>query len=370
MIKFNKKIMTIVAIRPDAIRLSEVIKKLDQNFNHVLVHTGQHYDKILSDVFFEELGLREPDYNLQVGAEGREHFQQTAKLFEKIIPLARKVKPDLIIFLGDSNSVLAVVPLRKEGFTIAHIEAGMRSGDKRMLEEINRITCDHASNYHFVYHENNKINLLREGLPHQNIFVVGNTIVEPVVFKIEDMSREMRLRPSHEPYFLVDIHRPENFRNKQRMDMIFEFIESRETLLNAKPKMLNFPRTTHAIKDYDLRYQIQEEDMIDLVNFGDHLILQMDALFVLSDSGTDMEQPSLFDKPVIVPRSYHERQESVDNGCSFILKRGVEYMAIDWLRHKINDTRYINSDWLYPPNYKTDKRGTSERIIDKIKEII
>jgi UDP-N-acetylglucosamine 2-epimerase len=134
--------------------MSEIFRKFDENFGHILIHTGQHYDKMLSDVFFDELKIRKPDYNLEIGGLGKEHFHQTADLSVKLIELIRKdnLNPDLIVFLGDSNSVTSAVALKKEGYQIAHIEAGMRSYDRRMLEEINRVVCDHCSDHLFVYH--------------------------------------------------------------------------------------------------------------------------------------------------------------------------------------------------------------------------
>ena len=153
-----KTIITVTGIRPDFIRMSEIFKKLDKNFNHILIHSGQHYNTLLSDVFFDELEIREPDYNLGIGGPNKEHFHQTSELSIKLIELIREkeLNPDLIIFLGDSNSVVSSVALKKEGYRIGHIEAGMRSGDKRMLEEINRTVCDICSDFLFVYHENYK----------------------------------------------------------------------------------------------------------------------------------------------------------------------------------------------------------------------
>ena len=149
----NRTIITVTGIRPDFIRMSKIFKALDKDFNHVLIHTGQHYDELLSGTFFKDLKIREPDFNLKVGGKNKEHFHQTERLSSKLIELirAKNLKPDLILFLGDSNSVVSSIPLRKEGYRIGHIEAGMRSGDKRMLEEINRTVCDHCSDYHFVY---------------------------------------------------------------------------------------------------------------------------------------------------------------------------------------------------------------------------
>jgi UDP-N-acetylglucosamine 2-epimerase (non-hydrolysing) len=212
-----KNIVTVTGIRPDFVRMSEIFKKLDANFNHTLIHTGQHFDSMLSDIFFKELEIRKPDFNLKIGGPGKKHYHQSAELSVKLLDLfkSRSAQTDLIIFLGDSNSVLASVPLKKEGYRIAHIEAGMRSGDKRMLEEINRTVCDHCSDYHFVYHEHYKQNLISENLPAQNMFVVGNTIVE-----VFDKHFDVAWGTSKNEYIVLDIHRPENFKYKERLQNI------------------------------------------------------------------------------------------------------------------------------------------------------
>ncbi len=176
----NKTVVTITGIRPDFIRMSFVFKELDNNFNHILIHTGQHFDKNLSSVFFEQLGIREPDYILDTGKNCKNHFEQLAYLSIEIPKLFREknINPDLILFLGDSNSAGVSFPLKKEGYKIGHIEAGMRSYDKRMLEEINRTVCDHCSNILFVYTQDYAEQLKLENI-NKNVFVVGNTIVEP-----------------------------------------------------------------------------------------------------------------------------------------------------------------------------------------------
>ncbi len=242
-----KNIVSVVAIRPDFIRMSEIFRKLDENFNHSLIHTGQHVDKHLSEIFFEDLNIREPNMNLEIGGPGKEHYIQTAELSSLLTKMIKTMahQPDLIIFLGDSNSVTASMALKKEGYKIAHIEAGMRSGDKRMLEEINRIVCDHCSDYHFVYHEDYKNNLIAENLPEENIFVVGNTIVE--VFK--KWFTPTRFPRDWENHIIVDIHRPENFKNKDRLRQILFFANQFADTYEIPVYMLNFGRTISQV-DY------------------------------------------------------------------------------------------------------------------------
>ena len=213
----KKTVMTVSGIRPDFIRMANIFKKLDNEFNHILVHTGQHYDELLSGVFFDDLNIRPPDYTLNTGKEGGTHYHQLSYLSVAIMDLIKNnnLKPDIIIFLGDSNTVCAALPLRKEGYIIGHVEAGMRSHDKRMLEEINRTVCDHCSHILFVYHDDYKEHVSRENIK-ENVHVVGNTIVEvckpyiPTIKKKNDM-------------ILVDIHRPENYKHKHRMENIVKY---------------------------------------------------------------------------------------------------------------------------------------------------
>lgn len=310
-----KTVVSVTGIRPDFIRMSEIFKKLDENFNHILVHTGQHFDTMLSDVFFNELEIRKPDYNLEIGAYGKEHFHQTADASVKIIELLRKehIKPDLILFLGDSNSVVMSVALKKEGYKIGHIEAGMRSGDKRMLEEINRTVCDYCSDIHFVYHEDYKDNLIKENLPPENIHVVGNTIVE-VCNKLKE---PIMSKPKTKDFILMDIHRPENFKYKDRLSNTLKLANMYSEHFKLPVKMLKFGRTIDAIKEFNLN--LGSINLIELMSYKEFLTAQYNCLFLLSDSGTSQEEPALLSTPVIVPRDYTERPQSVLYECSHML---------------------------------------------------
>ena len=245
-----KTIITVSGIRPDFIRMSAIFKKLDNDdcINHILIHTGQHYDELLSGVFFKELKIRKPDYILDTGKNGGTHYNQLGYLSVAILELIKKenLNPNIILFLGDSNTVCAALPLRKEGYIIGHIEAGMRSFDKRMLEEINRTVCDHCSHIHFVYHEEYKKFLDKENIK-ENVHIVGNTIVEvckPYI-PIEDKQNYM---------ILLDIHRPENFKYKNRMEHIIQYANLCIEKYGIPVKMLNFGRTVKYIKTYQNRF--------------------------------------------------------------------------------------------------------------------
>ena len=349
----KKTIITITGIRPDFIRMSEIFKKLDDNFNHILVHTGQHYDKMLSDVFFDELLIRKPDYNLEIGSKGKEHFHQQADLSVKIIELIRneKINPDLIVFLGDSNSALASVPLKKEGYKIAHIEAGMRSGDKRMLEEINRIVCDHCSDFLFVYHENYKEKLIRESINPESIFVVGNTIKE-----VGDKIKLNNTKKNHK--IILDVHRPENFNDKTRLKNILNYANICSKRFDIPVEMLSFKRTMDKITEYNL--DLEDIKVIDLLSFKNYINEIYHSKFIISDSGTAQEEPCLFKTPVIVPRDFTERPESVESGCSYMIN--VNELDVSWIESFNYLSNYnSNTDWL-------GDGETSDKIIKILKE--
>jgi UDP-N-acetylglucosamine 2-epimerase (non-hydrolysing) len=326
----TKTVVTVSGIRPDFIRMSEVFKRLDEAdwCRHILIHTGQHYDRLLSDIFFEDLKIRKPDYNLNIGSPGKQHYHQQAELGPALIDVFKQenLNPDLILFLGDSNSVLASVPLRKEGYKIGHIEAGMRSYDERMLEEINRKVCDHVSNLLFVYHENYKKKAIKEGIPPERIHIVGNTIIEPLK-NITDL--KYKGKKSH---ILLDIHRPENFKYPKRLQEIINFANLCHEKTGIPIKMLKFHRTILSINKFNIN--LKNIDLIDLMGYTNFVKFMQESYFIVSDSGTAQEEPALLDIPVIVPREFTERPESVQNNNSKMLvldgSEGNYRKYIDW----------------------------------------
>lgn len=349
-----KTIMTVTGIRPDFIRMSEIFKKLDDNFNHILVHSGQHYNKLLSDVFFDELSIRKPDYNLGIGGPNKEHFHQAADLSVKLIELIREenLNPDLIIFLGDSNSVVCSVSLKKEGYKIGHIEAGMRSGDKRMLEEINRMVCDVCSNFLFVYHDNYKNKLAKENILN-GVHVVGNTIVEVV-------NKFIPNEPKLNDKILLDIHRPENFLYKDRLKNILDYSNFIGEKYKLPVYMLGFHRTLKNISDYGL--DLGNINTIDLLPFKSYISSVYHSKFIISDSGTAQEEPAILNTPVIVPRDFTERPESVENNCSIMLDVNTSLNDTWFKSIEFIDKLFINKSilWLGDGN-------TSEKIITILK---
>jgi UDP-N-acetylglucosamine 2-epimerase (non-hydrolysing) len=350
----QKTVVTITGIRPDFIRMCNVFKKLDQHFRHILIHTGQHYDEKLSSVFFSELNIRKPDYVLNTGKSSVNHFEQLAYLSIEIPKLFKdnNITPDLIVFLGDSNTAAVSLPLKKEGYKICHIEAGMRSYDKRMLEELNRTVCDHCSDLLFVYHEEYKKQLALENI-HENVYVVGNTIVEPLnIFKKSIMSV-----PKRGDMILLDVHRPENFKYVERLKSIFEFANECINRYNIPVKMLYFKRLVDAIKANNL--DLGKIEMVDLLPYVEYLDTVYHCKFIISDSGTGQEEPSMLNTFVVVPRDFTERPQSYENNCSVKLEIGGDYSKVF---DKIEKGDKIDCSWLY----SRDGRETSSLIVDNI----
>ena len=354
-----KTIVTITGIRPDFIRMCAVFKALDKEFNHILVHTGQHYDTLLSDIFFKQLGIREPNYILDTGRSSSNHFEQLAYLSVAIPKLFEEnnIQPDLILFLGDSNSAGVSFPLKKAGYKIGHIEAGMRSYDKRMLEEINRTICDHCSDILFVYHEGYKEQLRLENIT-KNVFVVGNTVVEPFKMFCEEIVRI----PKRNDMILLDVHRPENFKYPQRLRNIFKFANMCIEKYNIPVKLLYFKRLKDEIDKYSL--DLGNIEMIPLFPYKEYLETIYHCRFIISDSGTGQEEPALLGTPVIVPRDFTERPQSYENNCSIKLcaEEGMcnPEEIFNWINLIENGTIKINSSWLGDGN-------TSVLIVNEIK---
>ena len=357
----RKTIVTITGIRPDFIRMAFVFKELDKHFNHILIHTGQHFDTNLSSIFFEQLNIREPDFILDTGKNSTNHFEQLSYLSTAIPNLFKEknIHPDLILFLGDSNSAGVSFPLKKEGYKIGHIEAGMRSYDKRMLEEINRTVCDHCSDILFVYHEDYKKQIELENIK-TNVYVVGNTIVEPLLLFKEQITQ----KPKKNDMILMDIHRPENFNYEERLRDILRFGNDCIIKYNVPVKLLYFKRLKDSIEKYNL--DLGNIEMIPLFAYKEYLETVYNCNFIISDSGTGQEEPALLNTPVVVPRDFTERPQSYQSNCSIQLKLGQEYNSehvFEWLEKIETNLVKIDASWL-------GNGKTSIKIIQEIQNFL
>lgn len=352
------KVVTITGIRPDFIRMSKVFEKLDENFEHIMIHTGQHYDDELSKVFFDELKIRKPDITLSTGKKSSNHFEQLSYLSKEVIYTLQKKKidPAIILFLGDSNSALVSAPLFKQGYKIGHIEGGMRSYDRRMPEEVNRVICDYVSDLVFVYTPQYKERLIRENKNPDQIFVVGNTIVEVVKEFLPTGNREKN-------YIVADIHRNENLKNVKQYNHMLTYLNQLGQKLGLEVRLVQFNRGVKLINQYNLLKDKKNIKLVGPYGFLKYLQLQYNAFGVVSDSGTSQEECPLLGVPVVVPRKATERPESVEFGNSIMIgeERPVNKMVSETIS-------FFNSYSVSKQQIKWLGDGkTSERIINILK---
>lgn len=338
-----RTVVTITGIRPDFIRMAHTFRELDKVFNHILIHTGQHYDASLSDVFFQELGIRKPDFILNAGRESTTHFDQLSYLTTAIPRVFKEnnIHPDLVLFLGDSNSVGVSFPLKKEGYRIGHIEAGMRSYDRRMLEEINRTVCDHCSDIMFVYHPDYARQLALENIT-KNVFVVGNTIVEP----LHEIRDAICALPKTNDSILMDIHRPENFKFENRLRTVIRFANRCIDTFGLPVRLLYFKRLKDALDTFDI--DMGRVELVPLLSYNEYIRTIYNCPFIISDSGTGQEEPALLGTPVVVPRDFTERPQSYAHNCSVRLDlendNHVEVFA--WIESIKKGERVMSTEWL------------------------
>lgn len=352
------KVVTITGIRPDFIRMKNIFTKLDNNFEHIMIHTGQHYDDALNGIFFRDLNIRKPDFVLESGKNCSNQYEQLSYLSTEVIKLFKEqnIDPDIVLFLGDSNSVLASVPLFKEGYKIGHIEGGMRSYDRRMPEEVNRVMCDYVSDIVFVYTDLYKDRLALELKPREQIHVVGNTITE-----IVNEYRPVENRT--QDFILADIHRNEALSDINTYNHILEYLNRLGAYYKTPVWLVRFPRAEKLIERHSLLYGRPNVQLVGPYGFLSYISLQYHAKFIVSDSGTAQEEAPLLGTPVIVPRNRTERPESLYGRCSIML--GEDAPIEDMLKNtkqfiKFYDREKIDLSWL-------GDGTTSDRIINILK---
>lgn len=318
------RILTVVGIRPDFIRMSQIIRLLDEGGGeHVLAHAGQHYSFNMDRVFFEELGIREPDHNMGVGSGT--HAEQTAKLLLETEKLILKLRPHLCIVLGDSNTSLAAIAAAKCNIKVAHIEAGMRSFDWRMPEEKNRTIVDHISDYLYVYTQRYRENLLMEGIADDKLKVTGNPIVDVVNVYLpvaQDRSSILRkLALFREEFVLVTAHRAENVDSARSLSKILQGLQLVGEKLKVPVVFPMYYRTQERIRQMGL--QVPKNVMVlDPLGFLDFLYLEANSLCLISDSGTVQEEGCILRVPCVTIRLSTERPETVEVGANIL--SGVE----------------------------------------------
>ncbi len=335
-------IITLLGIRPDIIRMFKLIDMLDKNaekygYRHIFAHTGQHFDHELDGVFYEQLGVRPPDWNMSVGKTLKErggatgHMQQTALLFERAAQMIEEFNPSLILYLGDTNSVLSSVAVARSGIPLVHIEAGGRSFDWRMPEEKNRTIIDHLADAHYCYMPHHQENLIREGVAEHRTTVIGNIIYDSIesflsLARKQELSPEITFEPG--TFALVTLHREEN---TSSLEVLGEKFNDLIQLAKRMPVVLPLmPRVRTNLEKFGLLDKVLESkiSIVKPLGYLEFLKLQEQAKVVITDSGTVQEESCILGVPAVISRRSTERPETIMAGAS-ILTQGSILEAVD-----------------------------------------
>jgi UDP-N-acetylglucosamine 2-epimerase len=308
------KVLTVVGTRPEIIRLSRVLIALDNSevIDHILVHTGQNYDYELNEVFFEDLGLRKPDYFLN--AAGSNATTTAGQILINIDPVLEKIKPNAFLVLGDTNSCLCAIAAKKRKIPIFHMEAGNRCFDQRVPEETNRKIVDHISDINLTYSSIAREYLLKEGLPADRIIKTGSPMYEVLhhyMPKIDSSNILSKLNLSKENYFVVSAHREENISNDENFNGLITSLNKIAEIYGLPIVFSTHPRTRNKLNESKIKLHPLIQIMKPL-GFHDYNHLQKNAKVVLSDSGTISEEASIMRFPALNIRETHERPEAME----------------------------------------------------------
>ncbi|GAA4118599.1 UDP-N-acetylglucosamine 2-epimerase (non-hydrolysing) [Enteractinococcus coprophilus] len=312
------KVMTVVGTRPEIIRLACVIQRLEESTDHVLVHTGQNYDYTLNEVFFEDLRLRAPDHFLEVETTSLGSvLGDVLRGTERVI---LQEQPDAMVVLGDTNSCISAIMAKRMKVPVFHLEAGNRSFDPNVPEEINRHLVDHVSDYNLAYTEESRRNLLAEGLKPQHVTVMGSPMTEVLAtyrdrIEASDVLTRLELEPGQ--YLLASVHREENVDRKDRLEQVVASLQAVAADQGVPLLVSTHPRTRKRLGEF----QLQTNSTIRLhepLGFHDYNKLQLSARCVISDSGTISEESSILKFPAVTLRDAIERPEVVDTGAIII----------------------------------------------------
>ena len=308
------KVLTVVGTRPEIIRLSCVLQKLDASeaIEHTLVHTGQNYDYELNEIFFEDLGLRKPDFFLE--AAGKNAAETAGQILIKIDPVLEVVKPDAFLVLGDTNSCLCAIAAKKRQIPIFHMEAGNRCFDQRVPEETNRKIVDHISDVNLTYSDIAREYLLREGLPADRIIKTGSPMFEVLhqyLPKVLKSAIVENLGLTKGAYFVVSAHREENIASEKNFFNLIKILNQIAEKFNQPVIVSTHPRTRNMIEKHNIRFHEQVR-LMKPMGLSDYLALQINSATVLSDSGTISEESSILNFRALNIREAHERPEAME----------------------------------------------------------
>jgi UDP-N-acetylglucosamine 2-epimerase (non-hydrolysing) len=312
------KVMTVFGTRPEIIRLSLVLKVLDQHCDHITVHTGQNYDESLSDIFIRDLEIRTP--NIHLGIRSHSFGEQAGQIINKVDDLLAEHRPDRVLILGDTNSALSAIAAARRQIPVFHMEAGNRCYDNRVPEEINRRIIDHSSTVLMPYTERSKENLVREGIERDRIYVTGNPIKEVLdgfadQIDASDVLKALHLNPFD--YFLVTLHRAENVDRKDRTAEIFQGLADVAAKFGKQVLVSVHPRTGEKLEAHGIRPPASIR-LLKALGFFDFVKLEKNALGVLTDSGTVQEECAIFGVPNVTVRDVTERPETIECGSNLL----------------------------------------------------
>ena len=353
------KVMTIFGTRPEIIRLSRVIALLDEFCEHILVYTGQNYDPNLSDIFFQELGVRKPD--IHMGIQANSFAEQAGQIITKSGELLAEHKPDRLLILGDTNSGLSAIVAARMGIPVFHMEAGNRCYDDRVPEEINRRIIDHSSEILMPYTERSKDNLVREGIPRQRIYVTGNPIYEVLnhyapQIDASTILSELDLTPN--AYFLVTMHRAENVDDPTRLRRLLSGLEQIGETYRQPVVVSLHPRTADKLKRFNISLESPYVQLLTPFGFFDFVKLEKHARCIISDSGTVQEEATIFNIPNVTIRDVTERAETIEVGGNMLSGGNA-----DDLRRTVDVVLNTPTDWIPPREYTVQNVS---RVVTKV----
>lgn len=361
------KVMTILGTRPEIIRLSRVLARLDELTDHIIVHTGQNWDYELNEVFFEDLDVRKPDHFLGTG--GGSLGETLGKILSESEKVLQKEQPDAVLVLGDTNSAISAIMARRMKIPVYHMEAGNRSYDRNVPEETNRKLVDHISDFNLVYTEHARRHLLSEGVHHRRIYLTGSPMREVLEYyrgQIEASDVLDRLELTEHSYFIVSLHREENVDSTVRLRQLTQALNLLVERHDMPVIVSTHPRTRKRLDALNESAFDSRINWMKPFGFSDYNKLQMKAFCAISDSGTIAEESSIIGFPAITPRDAIERPEGLDAGCILMtgLNANTILTGVDAVTRFFAERRKDGRPNPVPADYCIT--NTSERVVSLI----